>query len=274
MLKKTNFIVLGIFILLFTLTACKKNSTDTGDEDQTPVLPPQNTLTMDFSEFSSAPLAKKASDVTTSNWAHAAEIITIWGTMVNLPLVLPTTAYAYLLTQEPVKEENGSWKWTKNFTLDMQKFTADLYCSKGLAGWNWEFDLTEEQVYENFKWFTGKSLFNGSAGSWNFYYDPTTPKGFIEVKWAIDKKDSTFKITYILKDSSNESLGAGSFIEFETLTDTTYNAHFVVYTKSNDQTVEIYWNRQTRAGRIKDPVYYEDTNWRCWDEYRQDINCN
>jgi hypothetical protein len=37
--------------------------------------------------------------------------------------------------------------------------------------------------------------------------------------------------------------------------------------------IDIKWNYELRFGRVKDPIYFENENWNCWDDKLDDITC-
>jgi len=38
--------------------------------------------------------------------------------------------------------------------------------------------------------------------------------------------------------------------------------------------IDIKWNYEQRFGRVMDAIYFEDTNWHCWDDKLDDIVCS
>ena len=81
------------------VSGCKK---DKGDP---PVLPPAESMTIDFTNFSSA---KKSLEVLpgtkgteNSNWEFAATVAGVWKLIINTTLAVPVTAYKIALNQTP-----------------------------------------------------------------------------------------------------------------------------------------------------------------------------
>jgi len=35
----------------------------------------------------------------------------------------------------------------------------------------------------------------------------------------------------------------------------------------------VEWNRTNRSGRVKDALHFEDEEWHCWNENRDNIDC-
>ena len=52
------------------------------------------------------------------------------------------------------------------------------------------------------------------------------------------------------------------------------DALYEIYNKGKDNLVEINWNRTTKAGRIKDPSYYGNSDFHCWNDLGIDIACH
>ncbi len=48
--------------------------------------------------------------------------------------------------------------------------------------------------------------------------------------------------------------------------------HFIPCTRSKHE-VNIKYNTETKAGRVKAPAYFEDSDWHCWNEQFQDTDC-
>jgi hypothetical protein len=53
-----------------------------------------------------------------------------------------------------------------------------------------------------------------------------------------------------------------------------YNRTYELYQKAEDNNISIEWNKEKKNGRVKDPLFYSDSDYHCWGEYLEDIDCN
>ena len=65
----------------------------------------------------------------------------------------------------------------------------------------------------------------------------------------------------------------GGYIFFELTSDEDYNAYCEIYKKSQNNTITVKWNRDSKEGRVKDPAHFGDEEWHCWDTNFEDIDC-
>jgi hypothetical protein len=107
-MKKIIFPLLVLFVTIGIFYGCKK---DKGDP---PVLPPAESMTIDFSNFASnkksveqLPSAKGTEN---SNWEYAATVAGVWKLIINLTLAVPVTAFRDAVNQTPeyLSEKPGS----------------------------------------------------------------------------------------------------------------------------------------------------------------------
>ena len=82
------------------LTSCKKN------KGNPPVLPPQESMIIDFSNFStqkkSDALVSENKGTENSNWEFAATVAGIWKTLITTTLAVPVAAFNKAIDQDPV----------------------------------------------------------------------------------------------------------------------------------------------------------------------------
>ncbi len=270
-------LIVLLFISLFMFYSCSDNSTDpTKEENEAPVAPSENTMMIDFGDFeytTAQGILKTADQQTMTNWLRAATTVFFWKTIAQFTLAVPTMALKMAIVVEP-QYEDGTWIWSHDFNTGEGSFNATLkgFRDDTAQRWNWEMYISMEGSFQNFKWFYGFSSFDGSNGGWTINKSPEDTNPFLDVAWEIHE-DSTRVVKWTNADTSSN--GYGSYIEFGTMVDELYNAYFTILDKSEDpaRVVEIQWNTTTKAGRIKDEAFYQDTNWHCWDENRQDVEC-
>ena len=110
-----------IFPLLFIVilstgffTGCKK------DKGEPPVLPPQESMTIDFSNF----ISTKKSEIiipgqkgtANSNCEFAAVTAGIWNLIINTTLAVPVAAFKEAVNQVPVYISTKNWQWSYTVT--------------------------------------------------------------------------------------------------------------------------------------------------------------
>ncbi len=267
-------LIILVMVALFAFYACNKQSTD-NEETEPPAVPPETTLEIDFSNFDTGSpttqLLKTTDQQTAQNWFRAATMVFFWKMMSQVTMAVPTMAFKMAVSTQPQYEDNG-WVWSHDFTAGQRSFNATLkaYKNDEQQRWDWEMYITSEGNFTDFEWFYGYSSFDGNSGGWTINKSPDEPNPLLDINWEVHS-DSTMVIRWTIVDTSSSQYG--SYIEFGTMTDSNYNAYFNLYDSKEDYTVEIQWNTTTKAGRIKDEVYFQDTNWHCWDENRQDVTC-
>jgi hypothetical protein len=270
MMKKIFYAVSVLLISLAIISGCKK---DKGDP---PVLPPAESMSIDFSNFTSA---KKSAEVfpsakgtQTSNWEYAATVAGVWKLIINLTLAVPVTAFQAAADQTPVYVSGKTWQWSYNVTYLNVSYKARLTGTTNGNTAEWKMYITRDGSggFTDFLWFEGTSALDGSSGTWILYQDPDSQEQLIQIDWA--KTSSTvgnIKYTYLKND-----INKNSYIEYGLTTNTLnafYNIHYYHNTGFSDVNVE--WNTTTHNGRVKSPDYLGDSNWYCWDSNRLNIVC-
>ena len=266
-----------ILSLLFILTmsacffvGCKK------DKGEPPVLPPEESMVIDFSNFA---IAKKSADdisfakgTENSNWEYAATVAGIWKIIINTTLAVPVTAFKTALNQTPAYIATKTWQWSYSVTYLSVNYKARL---TGLIRTNdvqWKMYITREGTggFSEFVWFEGTSKLDGTGGQWILYQSAAAPDAVLQIDWTKTATAiGTVKYTYIKNDAFKNS-----YIEYG-LTSSTLNAYYAIHyyngVKFSDVNVE--WNTTTHNGHVKSPDYLGDTNWYCWDANKINVLC-
>lgn len=60
---------------------------------------------------------------------------------------------------------------------------------------------------------------------------------------------------------------------YELTGNATYDTAFELFNNQTQNLINVEWHRVNQNGRVKDPAYFSDSNWHCWDESHQDIDC-
>ncbi len=271
---RSVFSLLSILFLVswLMLTGCSKSSTQPKEEP--PEVPPASTMEMDFSNFNSGPTkVPSAQGLSMDNWTHAALSVGYWKLVSTVFLAMPVNQFAHLVDQKGVKQDDGSWVWSYTASFNGKSVTTRLVGKwTSEETFHWDFYISFQGVYTDFNWFSGETQRDGSSGWWQFAQEPDSANPFIRIDWTFNKKDSTRSIRYTNIQEGDEHYQ--SYIEFGITNDPDYDAYFKLVDKKDNRTIEIQWNRSTKAGRVKDPVFFGDSNWHCWDAHLQDVACS
>ncbi len=274
MKRNKIFTLLMLASLVLVYTSCEKDKTP-----DAPLLPPQEAFAMDFSDFNDEKYAdgKKAMSVEGSlmsytHYAHAFLTVAGWNTMATLTIAVPVISYAAVLNTEPVYLGDNKWEWTSSVEAEPATYTARLTAERiSNEEFKAEMYITKEAVmgFENFKWFEGTVRYDRTHASWTLYESPANPIELLNIEWNKDWEKEVSDISYTnVKEGGTE---LGSYIMFEIVDETPYNARYTISHTQN--TVLIEWNRETKAGRISDPGKFGDDAWYCWDDSFQDVVC-
>jgi hypothetical protein len=236
------------------LTSCKK---DKGDP---PVLPPQESMTIDFTNFVEA---KKSADVIfdqkgteNSHWAFAALAAGVWKVIINTTLAVPVASFRYAIDQDPAFLSNKTWQWSYTVPVLTVNYKARLTGQIGATEVVWKMYITREGTggFAEFLWFEGTSKIDGTGGRWTLNQSSESP---------------IIKYKYVKNDSYKNN-----YIEY-VLTTGTLNAKYTIqyYNGAKLSDVNVEWNTTTYNGRVKSVDYLGDSNWYCWGTNKINIAC-
>lgn len=271
-MKKTFWYQISILsfaiLVLSGLSSCNKEETP----DQ-PQLPPIESMIMDFSDFDQTPSTTKGITTVYDNFINAYVNVAFWTTVSGSAVIIPAVAYHEMLTNSGGADYMGDniWVWTRTFTHTSQSYTATLTAVRLN---NDQFSMvmeiaTSEYPDQGVVWFDGVIRYDHTHAIWNFYrYDEGQVK-MLEVEWNknFETGVSDLKYTYVEPGTAEY----GSYIIFGIDPAKDYDAYYTISMSEN--TINIEWDRETKAGRIKNPAYFEDTDWHCWNNMLENIVC-
>ena len=270
MMKKIFSLVMIFTILAGSFAGCKK------DKGQPPVLPPAESMTIDFSNFTaarkSAELISEPKGTVNSNWEFAATVAGFWKLILNTTLAVPVIAFEVAVNQNPVFISGKTWQWSYNVTFQSDTYKARLTGEIRSSDVQWKMYITKEGTggFTEFLWFEGTSSLDGSGGQWTLYESSLVPDALLQIDWTKTASAvGTIKYTYV-KNTAFKT----SYIEYG-LTTSTLNAYYTIhywnFIKFSDVNVE--WNTTTHNGRVKSVDYLGDANWYCWDSNKVNVVC-
>jgi hypothetical protein len=268
-MKKIFVFTFSIIFSSWLITGCKK---DKGDP---PVLPPQESMVIDFSNFASLkkgesfPSGIKGTE--NSTFEFAAMVAGVWKLIINTTLVVPVTAFKASFSQTPEYLDNKTWQWSYTTTVASVVYKARLTGQIGANEVIWKMYISKEGSggFTEFLWLDGTSKVDGAGGEWVLYKSAQDPKAVLQINWT-RTGDKIGKVIYTWVGTGDPF--KSSYIEYG-LTSAT-DAYFLVhyYTGARFSDVEIRWNPSTKNGKIKSLEYLEN-KWYCWDSNKINVTC-
>lgn len=270
MKKAISFILISLLFAGF-FGGCKK---DKGDP---PVLPPAESMLIDFSNFASTTkstqMGFESKGTENLNWETAALIAGTWRYILAYTLAIPVASFKVAADQDPVYLSDKKWQWSYNVNAAGSAYTARLTGEIRASDISWEMYIAGEgsNSFTEFKWFEGTSKLDGSGGRWTLAESDEVTSPILQIDWtksgtAIGK----VKYTYLKSGSSN-----GAYIDYG-LTSASLNAYFTIHYYNSSlgrfSDVNIEWSTSSKNGRIKSSDYL-DGQWQCWDANRVNITC-
>jgi hypothetical protein len=269
-MKKLISITL-IFSLCATLfTGCKK---DKGDP---PVLPPAETMLIDFSNFNTA---KKSAEIISdtkgtnnSNYEYAAKVAGSWKLITIIKLAVPIAAFKAAIGKDPVYLSDKTWQWSFELTVGGNSYKARLTGQNANSKYIWKMYISRDGTngFPEFVWFEGESKSDGTGGQWILKTSSEEQVSLLQIDWTKSGDTiGTVKYTYLKNDAQQ-----GGYIE-QGYTSADLNAYYTVHYYSDVKfyDVKIEWNTTTKNGRVQSLEYLGDSNWYCWDSNKINVTC-
>jgi len=265
---KKSMLFAIIAALLMTGVSCDKDK-----PDERPDLPPWESIFIDFSDFADEPNQLKAIINSYDNFFHAFTNVAFWNTITSVSMALPSAAYYNILMMSSNPEYLGdnSWEWSKEFSFQQVDYIATL-TSKRLNNDQFSMEMKIAAAVlptQGVVWFDGIIRYDHTHAVWNLYKNDVAHVRIVEVEWNKDFETGVADMKYTCVEPG--SAQNGSYIMFGTIPGADYDAYYTISLASGMINVE--WDRDTKAGRIKDPAKWGDESWHCWNDLLQDIEC-
>jgi hypothetical protein len=259
--------LLSLFLILVLLSpffaSCKK---DKGDP---PVLPPAESMKIDFSNFDSQ--KKSALSVPdlkgteNSSWEFAAFAAGTWQIIIGTTLYVPVASFQLAIDKTPTYVSEKNWQWSYSATIAGVVYKARLTGQIRSTDVEWKMYITKEGSYTDFLWFDGTSLLDGTGGTWTLYESNVSPTALIKIDWT--KTGTTIgkiKYSYV-----KNGVFKDSYIEYG-LTTATLNAYYKIhyYNGAKFSDLDVEWSTTQHNGRVKSIDYLGDNEWHYWDANR------
>ncbi len=264
--SKILALLMFVFISFLALHGCKNDK-----DEPSPGLPPESSLVMDFSDFQNADTTLKRDMETYHNWWWAASNVVVWNTFITVGMAIPIASFREAFNHEAIYDPDlESWTWSYNFTGGGAIHLASLQAALVQDSVLWKMYISKQGAFSDVLWYYGTSDLDATGGYWIMNKDPLNPVQMLNITWHRNAILGTADIKYlnIIPDSEEN----GGYIHYGITNDTPFNAFYDIFNKGKDNLTNIQWNRITRAGEVKDPDHFGDTEWHCWNEMKQDVS--
>ena len=271
-MKKLFSLLMLISIYTVCFVSCKK------DKGNPPLLPPFESMIIDFSNFSSQSKSAVAESgikgVNNSNWEYASKVARGWETLINSSLEVPLASLKVTSAYDPGYLSEKTWQWSYSFTASGQSYKAKLVGEIQSTEVLWKMYITKEGsgAYTDFLWFEGTSLSDASGGEWVVKESNASPVELFKINWTASGSEvSTVKYEYVKSGNLD-----GSTIMYG-LTGGALNSFYEVYyyesalAKFSD--VDIKWSSTTKNGSVKSADYLLGLTY-CWDSNKINVSCS
>lgn len=271
-MKKLFSVCMILVLSVGFVTSCKKK-----DNGTAPVLPPQESFAIDFTNFASQ--KKSLADLTdqkginNSNWVFVAGdgstsnpgIVPLFSSLIT-KLIIPVSAFKGAFDYDPVFLENNTWQWSYTVTPTVIKYNVRITGQISSGNVLWKMYISSEGAagFTEFIWFEGTSKADGTSGQWTFNESSVTPQPILQIDWTKPNATiGTVTYTYLKNDRY-----LNNYIEYGkgTTTSPLYDAYYKISFTNISGTfiANVEWNTTTKNGRVKCPDYNNGI-WFCWD---------
>jgi hypothetical protein len=255
--------VVAIVFLSTLLVSCKKDEKKTS-----PVLPPQESMLMNFSNFSSAKKSISINDtVGYGNWGASALTVGFWSLAVYINSAIPVAAFKEAFNHQPVSLGDTTWRWA--YSIDNYGFKLDAKMNSSSTNWTMYVTKTSGlgMNFTDFIWFTGTSSNNGTSATWRLNRGPEfNGRPYLDVTWT-----KNVSLRYTLVDTTEA--GVGNYLEYDKINEAGLDAQFLIRTVDHLNDVDIQWNLANNNGRVKCQKWYNNLDWHCWDNNHKNTTC-
>ena len=253
------------------LFSCSEDTNEVAQETA-PTIPPVSTFAMDLSAFPSDDASNGRTAEAKWNYGHAALSFGFWHTVTAAQLVVPVAAFrASFNHQAEYLADEQRWQWKYQVPVGQDAYEAKLYAKLAADQVEWEMNLSKEDVYEDFVWYTGISKFDGSGGSWTVHTDPEgSPRAALQIDW-MKEGEEVAELQYTSIDESSDY--HDSYIKVGVSESADFNTYYQVFNSKEGNLLKIEYNTETKAGRVADAKRFEDDAWHCWNANFEDTTC-
>jgi hypothetical protein len=276
-----------LLLSLLILVGFAWNSGCRKDKGDPPVLPPAESMIINFSDFASG---KKSSPdpggikgVENSSWEFAALVAGYWNTIIKTTLTVPFAAYTKATQTNASYVSENLWQWSFNLSITTNQTTSTYKCRLTgeirVTDVQWKMYVSGEgtNTFPEFVWLEGTSQKDASSGNWIIYHSQQFPEEVLHIDWTKSGNEiSSVIYNYVrnLNNSRQSDPFKGSYITYGTTSnalDRFYDIHYFNGISFSD--VRIEWNSASKEGRIRSLAYFGNNNWYCWNSNQINVVC-
>ena len=277
---KTTCTVFLFFLYSLFFIACDKEN-----NDETPVLPPVESMVINLDGIQnlgkSAGYSSDQSTMAKINWGYSALSVSTWSLLLTSTLAVPVASFAEAFKHSPVKTGPTTWQWSYSVTGFAVTYSARMVGILLSDDIKWEMYVKKEGVnpFNEFLWFDGTSSLDGKSGQWRLNHSAEFPEELLLIDWK-KEGDEVAEVKYTYTREKNDQRQTdkfkGSYLTYG-FQNLTYNAFVTIhaYQESGLQFSDAFieWNRSNYMGRVKSGSYFNDQSWHCWDSTGNDVIC-
>ena len=263
-----------VLVVIGLIVSCEDDKSTNPQQNEAPAIPPQSSFMINSNEFPDTSTSGGLDDLslTKVNWSLAAGNVSYWNSILYVTLSIPAAAFIEAFNHQPVRQDDGSWLWQYSVSYNGETYTAKLYGTSLSYGVNWKMLLSKSGSYTDIEWFTGFSNLQTTEGNWTVNKNPELVSPFLSIEWERNIQEETANIKYTIISPTVQH--NGSYVFYGRTNDVSFNRFYQIFNSDNNNLTNIKWNYESKFGRIKDPVYFGDNNFHCWDERLDDTDCS
>jgi hypothetical protein len=275
------FLAISIIYLISVSCETKKDSTP-------PDLPPYESMFVDFSKFKVSDTKSAVEDLknvqtdSMSNFHFAQGNVFVFSLILGVTLAVPVATFANSFNQQALFLGDATWQWSSDYEVLGGVYHARLTGQVRASDVKWVMNVSRTGIgaFDEFIWYQGTSLNDGSGGQWILNYSQQFPEPMLQIDWERTGSEvGMIKYTNVreLNDNRTANVHFNDWIEVgrtDNAMDSYYTIHVFNEWPVNDFIdVDIEWSSTEYYGHVKSELYYGNTDWHCWDGYGYDISC-
>jgi hypothetical protein len=276
----SSFLATTLVYLMFV-------SCETQNNGNPPELPPLASMQTDFGKMADTKSAivndKSANAETTVNFKYAKDNVGVFSFILAITLAVPVTTFVNSFNQEPEFIGDATWQWSSDYDVFGGVYHARLTGQVRSSDVKWEMHVSRTGVgaFDEFIWYDGTSLLDGSGGDWLLKHSQLYQEPMLQINWVRTGEEVgwiKYENVRELNDNRLANVYYGSYIE-ASLSDeamnASYNIHvYDIWTIQDFADVKIEWSTTEYYGHVKSPLKFGDNDWHCWDNDGYDVDCD
>lgn len=280
-MKKLSF-AFALLLFFSVFQSCQKDPIENPDELIAPTLPPAESFIMPFTGYedldttglhSHADLDERGGPTSFRNWFYAGSNLVVWNLIVGVNMAIPVASFLEAFNHDAVYDGQGAFIWSYDFNLGNDTFLASL--SARLINNNqdveWVMNISKVGGFTNVEWYRGVTSRDNSRASWALNHRPNNPQALLDILHEKDLTTGEISTRYTNRIPSDPN--NGDYIEYRTSNGSAFNRAYDVFRANNNEMLEVEWMAPSGEGRVRNPNFFTDNDWHCWDQDLRDTTC-